>query len=160
MKDYIKNILKLILGVFLIPLMANCSTIKEIPTETHHIFKDSTIIKIKDSIRIIPIEKVINVTLPNQISELETSLATSKAYTDTLGFLHHHLENKKLTSISTHQEVIETVKTDSIFIEKPIPYSVIKEIPVIPKFYKFTFWWFIFTILTIFLYFFLKFYKK
>lgn len=159
MKDYIKIIFRLILGVLLIGLMANCSTVQKIPVENKYeiVKKDSIIYTVKDSIRTIPIEKIINKTLPDQKSSLETSLAKSEAYTDSLGFLHHTLENKKQVTQHIHKEEKETVKTDSVYVEKPVPYEVVVEKPYIPKFYKFTLYWFIATVILLILGIYLKF---
>lgn len=159
MKDYIKIIFRLILGVLLIGLMANCSTVQKIPVENKYeiVKKDSIIYTVKDSVNIIPIEKIINKTLPDQKSSLETSLAKSEAYTDSLGFLHHTLENKQQFTQHIHKEEKEKVKTDSVYVEKPVPYEVEKPVKYIPKFYKFTFWWFILTILGLILFLYLKF---
>lgn len=159
MKDYIKIIFRLILGVLLIGLMANCSTVQKIPVENKYeiVRKDSIIYTIKDSVNIIPIEKIINKTLPDQKSSLETSLAKSEAYTDSLGFLHHTLENKKQFTQHIHKEEKEKIKTDSVYVEKPVPYEVVVEKPYIPKFYKFTLYWFIATVILLILGIYLKF---
>ena len=153
MKDYIKIIFRLILGVLLIGLMANCSTVQKIPVENKYeiVKKDSIIYTVKDSVNIIPIEKIVNKTLPDQKSSLETSLAKSEAYTDSLGFLHHSIENKKQFTQHIHKEEKETVKTDSVYVEKPVPYEVVVEKPYIPKFYKFTLYWFIATVILLIL---------
>ncbi len=159
MKDYIKIIFRLILGVLLIGLMANCSTVQKIPVENKYeiVKKDSIIYTVKDSVNIIPIEKIVNKTLPDQKSSLETSLAKSEAYTDSLGFLHHTLENKKQFTQHIHKEEKEKIKTDSVYVEKPVPYEVVVEKPYIPKFYKFTLYWFIATVILLILGIYLKF---
>ena len=159
MKDYIKIIFRLILGVLLIGLMANCSTVQKIPVENKYeiVKKDSIIYTVKDSVNIIPIEKIVNKTLPDQKSSLETSLAKSEAYTDSLGFLHHTLENKKQFTQHIHKEEKEKIKTDSGYVEKPVPYEVVVEKPYIPKFYKFTLYWFIATVILLILGIYLKF---
>ena len=159
MKDYIKIIFRLILGVLLIGLMANCSTVQKIPVENKYeiVKKDSIIYTVKDSVNIIPIEKIVNKTLPDQKSSLETSLAKSEAYTDSLGFLHHTLENKKQFTQHIHKEEKEKIKIDSVYVEKPVPYEVVVEKPYIPKFYKFTLYWFIATVILLILGIYLKF---
>lgn len=149
-----------LLQTFLVAITASCGVCKKTTTvvkeEIHHIYKDSTIINVRDSVVTIPVEKVINVTLPGQESELETSLAKSKAYTDTLGFLHHNLENKKSFTQHIHTEQQLTSKQDTVYIKEPVPYEVIVDKPYIPKFYKFTLYWFIGTVLLIILFLFLK----
>ena len=156
MKD-IKNKI----AVLLVALMASsCGVTKPIVKEEiiyHH--KDSTVFNIRDSVVVIPIEKIINIT-PEQYSELETSMAKSEAYTDTLGLLHHTLENKK--GVTTQFKYVDRYieKTDTCYIKEPIPYEVEKLVPFIPKFYKFTLWWFIISVLLIVLKIYLKFIRK
>ena len=146
----------------LLALITACGVTKPhtVTNEIRYVYKDSTIFHVIDSIRTIPIEKIINKTLPDQKSSLETSLAKSEAYTDSLGFLHHTLENKKQFSQHVHKEEKEKVKIDSIYIKVPVPYEVEKPVKYIPKFYKFTLWYFIGTIIIIILYFFLKHFRK
>lgn len=140
MRNYTKNILKWLICLYVLVITASCGVCKKTTTvvkeEIHHIYKDSTIINIRDSVVTIPVEKVINVTLPGQESELETSLAKSKAYTDTLGFLHHNLENKKSFTQHIHTEQQLTSKQDTVYIKEPVPYEVIVDKPYIPSIHK------------------------
>ena len=67
---------------------------------------------------------------------METSVATSDAEIDSLGLLHHTLNNKKDSIKTKIQYIDKIVYRDSIDVrevpvEKPVPY--------IPKFYQFTF---------------------
>lgn len=139
-------------------LATNCRTIKEIPVKDIEKtqVKDSIIYNTIDSIRIIPIERIVNVTLPNQISELETSLAKSQAYTDSLGFLHHHIENKKTFIQHIHKEETLHSKSDTTYIKKTVPYKVIEKEKYIPKFYKFTLYYFIITCIIFVIFIFIK----
>ena len=83
----------------------SCCLFRRIPDEVHH--RDSVVITYKDSTAIkdsvvyitIPKEEIVNVTLPNQVSHLHTSLAESTASTDSLGFLHHTLKNRSSEKI-------------------------------------------------------------
>ena len=75
-------------------------------------------------------------------SHLETSVAESDAEIDSLGMLHHTLTNKK-DSIKTKIQYIDKISyRDSIEI-KEVPVEVEKPVPYIPKFYQFTFIFFL-----------------
>lgn len=89
----------------------------------------------------IPIENHSIVT-PTKKSHLETSVAESDAEIDSLGMLHHTLNNKKDSLKSKIQYVDRIVYRDSIQI-KEVPFEVEKKVPYIPKFYKFTFIFFL-----------------
>lgn len=140
--DYNKIITFIIIGI----LTLSCGTVKPVPIkeEIIYTYRDSCIYNIRDSVKVIPVEKVINVTLPNQSSNLETTLALSEAYTDSLGFLHHTLENKKEFEQKTHTEYIYKYKTDSIYIKEPVPYEVTKEVKT---HYQYEKWLWIYSIL-------------
>lgn len=109
------------LGTLLVIIsVSSCCIFKKIPVETH--YRDSTIISYKDSTVIkdsiayvtIPVENVINVTMPNQVSNLHTSLAESTAFTDSLGFLHHTLKNRsdqKIPVIVFNTEHFQTIES-------------------------------------------------
>lgn len=144
--------------LLLIVLSLNCSTTKYIPLEKEEIThqKDSIVYIFKDSVIITPVERVINITFPNQISDLETTLAKSNAYTDSLGFMHHTLENK--TNVMKQKETIIQYKEkiDTTYIKIQEPYEVEVPVKYIPKFYKFTFYWFWITLLIVGLTLFLK----
>lgn len=78
----------------------SCGLFKRIPVETHVrdsvsiTYKDSTIIKDSVVYVTVPVEQYVNVALPGQSSYLQSSLAETTAFTDSLGFLHHTLRNK------------------------------------------------------------------
>lgn len=95
----------------------------------------------------IPIENHSIVT-PTKKSHLETSVAESDAEIDSLGMLHHTLNNKKDSLKSKIQYVDRIVYRDSIQI-KEVPVEVEKPVIYIPKFYKFTFIFFIVFVLFI-----------
>ena len=89
----------------------------------------------------IPIENHSIVT-PIKKSHLETSVATSDASIDTLGMLHHTLTNKKDSIKTKIQYIDRIVYKDSIQI-KEVPVEVEKPVMYIPKFYQFTFIFFL-----------------
>lgn len=89
----------------------------------------------------IPIENHSIVT-PTKKSHLETSVAESDAEIDSLGLLHHTLTNKKDSIKTKIQYVDRIVYKDSIQI-KEVPVEVEKPVPYVPKFYQFTFIFFL-----------------
>lgn len=156
--DNHSTIIALILSLF---IFIGCGVCKHNPT-TH--IRDSVVVNvvdstvIRDSVRVIPIERYVNITMPNQESALETTIAKSKAYTDSLGFLHHTLENKQ-DIIYKYIEVEKWKTRDSlIYVEKEVPVEV--EVRYVPKIYKFTMWFSIAMLFTILVCLYLKFEKK
>ena len=119
-------------GIILLTMLTGCGILcpKPVPSSNTYVgLRDS--IAIHESILQIPLEKSTNIALPRQRSHLETSLAISDAYTDSLGMIHHSIENKKGAQF-IYKEKIKY--RDSIQIKEiPIPYEVIKEKEVIPK---------------------------
>ena len=85
-------------------ILTGCGVCRPAIGEQTHV-KDSTVIHIKDStaIQYVPVEVPVPVEVMREIvpaqdsSHLETSVAESVAYIDTLGFLHHSLQNKPAT---------------------------------------------------------------
>ena len=125
-----------IFAIFSIFLLGSCGCLHHLPPSENIVnVKDSVRIEIRDSINWIPKEKIVNITLPNQESNLETSLAKSQAYTDSLGFLHHNLENKE--GVKTKYVYKDRIQyRDSIQIKKePYPVEIVKEKKYIPKFF-------------------------
>lgn len=121
-------------------LLVSCSP-KMMPTpgeKTITKILDSVVYHVKDSIVVVPREKIVNITLPNQTSDLETTLAQSKAYTDSLGFLHHQLENKNNTTLKTKVVYEYKELRDTTYIEKPVPYEVVKTVKKTPGWARFT----------------------
>ena len=116
--------------------------------------KDSTVVHIKDSTvyKYVPVEVPIPVEVMREIvpasdsSHLETGIALSDAYIDTLGFLHHSLQNKKGTFIGTapveehHHEVISQSEHQETVHEPPQIVEVEKQLNWWQKFRLGGFW--------------------
>ena len=105
------------------------------------ISKDSLVIHTELVSTPIPIENH-SIVAPIKKSHLETSVAESDAEIDSLGMLHHTLNNKKDSLKSKIQYVDRIVYKDSIQI-KEVPVEVEKPVMYIPKFYQFTFIFFL-----------------
>lgn len=143
--------IKILLAIVSAILISSCGLFKKIPVETH--YRDSTIVTYKDSTVIkdsiayvaIPVEQVVNITLPNQTSYLHTSLAESEAFTDSLGFLHHTLRNRsdqKIPVIVFNTEHYQTVQSEASKSELTTrTVQVEKKLNWWQKFRLKSFWW-------------------
>ena len=130
--------MKKIFAIFLILIfLSSCSCFKNVPREEiHYVQKDSTILKIVDSVRYIPVERYVDIIPEYDTLKLETSLASSTAYVDTTTHtLKGKIENKK--GVEKCVKIIEKYveKCDTIFVKVPVTVEVIKEKKVVPKFF-------------------------
>lgn len=83
------------ISLILIFILVACSTIKYVPTNSNTNIKDSVVVNVIDSIRIIPVEVVKDIVPQYDTLHLETSLAKSIAYVDTTNhILRGSIENK------------------------------------------------------------------
>lgn len=108
-------------------LTYSCSPIKYVPIEHEKEtnIKDSIIYNMRDSITVIPVERIVDIVPQYDTLTLETSLAKAKAYVDTtLHVLKGNIENKETFTQHTQKEEKEKIKVEYIFEEKPIPYKV------------------------------------
>ena len=129
-----------------------CSTTRYVPVKekekevTSH--KDS--IRIKDSIVVIPVERVVDVAPVYDTLKLETTQARAKAYVDTtLHLLRGSIENKDKAKTEVREVIRFVERTDTIYVEKPVPYEVEKRVRYVPSFFKFTALFFVGVILLI-----------
>ena len=116
-----------------------CSTTRYVPvkeTEKEVInFKDS--IRIKDSIVVIPVERIVDVVPAYDTLKLETTQAKAKAYVDTaLHLLRGSIENKDKTKTEVREVVKFVERTDTIYVEKPVPYEAEKRARYVPAIYQ------------------------
>lgn len=115
---------KLIFLVWL--LFFSCSTPKYITVKETEVIKDTVKIK-ADTVRVeIPKEVVVNVVPQLDTLKLETSIAESTAYLDTLTqTLKGTLKNKK-TELHKEIQTVEKIKFVEHKVEVPVPYEVVK----------------------------------
>ena len=116
-----------------------CSTTRYVPvkeTEKEVInYKDS--IRIRDSIVVIPVERIVDVVPTYDTLKMETTQARAKAYVDTaLHLLRGSIENKDKAKTEIREAVKFVERTDTIYIEKPVPYEVEKKVRYVPAIYK------------------------
>lgn len=111
-------------------------------------YKDS--IRIRDSIVVIPVERIVDIVPQYDTLKMETTQARAKAYVDTtLHLLKGSIENKDKAKTEVREVVKFVEKIDTLYIEKPIPYKVEKQVRYVPAFFKFTALFFIGVILLI-----------
>ena len=92
------------------------------------------VIERKDTVRIpIPGESVY--VIRRDSSHLESTVAISDAVIDTLGFLHHSLENK---DVELKKEIVykDRVIEKKVEVEKEVPVEVEVPVKYIPDYYK------------------------
>ena len=116
-----------------------CSTTRYVPvkeTEKEVVnYKDS--IRIRDSIVVIPVERIVDVVPAYDTLKLETTQARAKAYVDTaLHLLRGSIENKDKAKTEVREVIRFVERTDTIYIEKPVPYEVEKKVRYVPDIYK------------------------
>lgn len=110
-------------------------------------YKDS--IRIRDSIVVIPVERIVDVVPTYDTLKLETTQAKAKAYVDTtLHLLRGSIENKDKAKTEVREVIKFVERTDTLYIEKPVPYEVEKRVRYVPAIYKLSL---IFMIATVFL---------
>ena len=147
MSNYTKKFLIIAIWAFY-GLLTGCSTPKYLPSSNIKIIaKDSVFVRTELVSVAIPLESHTIVT-PTKKSHLETSVAESDAEIDSLGLLHHTLANKKDSLKREIKYVDKIVYKDSI-ITKEVPVEVTVPIRYIPKFYQFTFAFFVIFVLFI-----------
>lgn len=132
---------RFIIYIIFILFFIGCSTTRYVPVkETEKEvtnYKDS--IRIKDSIVVIPIERIVDVVPTYDTLKLETTQAKAKAYVDTaLHLLRGSIENKDKAKTEVREVVKFVERTDTIYVEKPVPYEVEKRVRYVPSFFKFT----------------------
>ena len=98
-------------------------------------YKDS--IRIRDSVVVIPVERIVDVVPAYDTLKLETTQAKAKAYVDTaLHLLRGSIENKEKAKTEVREVVKYVERTDTLYIEKPVPYEVEKKVRYVPAIYK------------------------
>ena len=127
------------LFIILILTFMGCSTTRYVPVKeiekevTNH--KDS--IRIRDSIVVIPVERIVDIVPQYDTLKLETTQARAKAYVDTtLHLLRGSIENKDKAKTEVREVVKFVEKIDTLYIDKPVPYEVEKQVRYVPAIYK------------------------
>lgn len=123
--------------VFMMFLMVGCGLIhpRYVPVESK---RDSvyieTLIERVDTVKVdVPGESVF--VIRRDSSRLETAVAVSYAEIDSVGFLHHSLENKK---VSLEKEIVfkDRVIEKRVEVEKEVPVEVEVPVKYVPGYYR------------------------
>ena len=113
-------------------------------------YKDSTILNVKDSIVLIPVEKIVDIVPVYDTLKMETSLAKATAYVDTnYHIIRGSLRNKPEMAKEWHIQYVDRIveKTDTVYVEKTKEIPVEKKVPYRGKDYWFLLTYCISTIL-------------
>ena len=107
-------------------MLGACGTPKYITVKEKEYIKDTVLIK-ADTVKVdIPVEVKVNVVPQLDTLRMETSVAESTAYLDTLTqTLKGTLKNKK-TELKKEIQVVEKTKYVEHKVEVPVPYEVVK----------------------------------
>ena len=129
----------IVLGLIMLVALTGCSRKTAAPPSVSHSnqqdgIREKVVVRI-DTVRVmvpveIPVERIVNVLPDKDTSNLETSMAVSTAFIDSLGFLHHTLDNKAQTiqtpvdvavpvSETTHEEYHSSEKSDTVYVAVP-----------------------------------------
>ena len=128
-------------------LISGCSSPRYISSSNMRIVsKDSLIVRTELISVALPLESHSIITKSK--SHLETSVAESDAEIDSLGLLHHTLVNKK-DSIKTKIQYVDRISYRDSIQTREVPVEVKVPVPYIPKFYQFTFAFFVIFVLFI-----------
>lgn len=143
--------------LFILALLAiACSPCRQLPeavryrdsTVVHYV--DSTILNIRDSIILVPlpVENSMAVVPLDYSSHLETSLAESKVWVDSLGFLHHDLRNKLeklpvVVPIYDRARTVASMNAHDAELIRPVKITVPAELSRWQRLRVVSFWWLI-----------------
>lgn len=129
----------IVLGLILLLALTGCCRKTSAPPSVSHSnqqdsIREKVVVRI-DTVKItvpveIPVERIVNVLPDKDTSNLETSMAVSTAFIDSLGFLHHTLDNKAQTietpvdvtvpvTETTHEEYHNDEKSDTVYVSVP-----------------------------------------
>lgn len=108
-----------------------------VPIEGSTNVRDSLVISYRDSIKIIPVEKIVDVVPTYDTLKMETSVAKAKAFVDTTTHtLKGSLENKK--EIEYKYIFKDRIEYRDSIVYEPKPYPVEKEVKYVPAVYKYS----------------------
>lgn len=129
-----KKVLLFLLMFFMVSCGV-CKRVQYVPVETKRdsIYIEKVVERI-DTVNIeVPGEKVYVVAVDS--SHLETTVAISDAKIDSIGILHHSLENK---DVELKKEIvyIDRIIEKKVEVEKEVPVEVMVPVKYVPDYYK------------------------
>lgn len=154
------NLVFTILAILTIFAVFGCGTTRPTTTTTQVVYQYRDSIRWKDSTILVPIpvERIVDVVPAYDTLTLETSVARSQAYVDTVTHtLKGRLINKpdSIKTIIKYQDRLVVERRDSVVV-KEVPVEV--EVPVrhVPRFYKWCLAWAILSVVLFALWVYLK----
>lgn len=129
--------IKIMLIALAMALMTACSTIRYVPVEakTDSIYVEKIIERLDTILVEIPVEVKNNATLADS-SHLETSVAISDAWVDSLSILHHTLQNKAENALKKEVPRKDKVIEKTVYKEVPVIQEVEVPVKYVPDYYK------------------------
>lgn len=135
--------------------LIGCTKVIYVPTQAETIIEKVDSLIIRDSVVITPIERIVDIVPQYDTLHLQTSLAKSKTWVDTITHsLRGEIVNKQQNQQRERIEIRYIEKIDTIKIVKPIPYP--EPEPYVPKIYKYSMGFSIIVIMVLGLLIFLK----
>ena len=110
-------------------MITACAAVKEVPvtTTTNTVTNYIDSLRIRDSIRIIPIERYVDIVRPLDTLRMSTSIAEAECYLDVdLNMLRGEIRNKQGILNEYHSEEHLTAKSDTLEVEKEVPVYIDK----------------------------------
>ena len=118
-------------------LFCGCGTVRYVPVEvqTDSVYVEKIVERL-DTVRIEIPGEVQYVAIPADSSHIETSVAISDAWVDSLSILHHRLRNR--AGFELQKEVVyqDRIIEKSVDREVPVIKEVEKTVEVVPAYYK------------------------
>lgn len=126
-KIMIMKHLQILIIVLIQLLLCSCGTQKYLPVTEEIkeviVMKDS--VRYIDSVRVIPVERIVDIVPEYDTLFLETSIAKAEAYVDTTTHtLKGSIENKKEEQIRYVERIEYRERTDTLYVSLPEPYPV------------------------------------
>lgn len=137
MKNFLKKILIILSFFVLSVLVTACGVTKKAPVvigENKTVVNIVDSVKIRDSVVVIPVERIVDIVAQYDTLKMETTLAKASAYVDTnLHALRGSIENKEQVIFRDRwkERIVEV--HDTVSVKEPIPYETVKEVKHIPK---------------------------
>ena len=126
---------KFLFSILAISILIGCSPRILPPVETNTTVRDSLVIRYQDCVRVIPVERVVDIVRQYDTLFLETSIAKAKSYIDTTTYvLKGEIENKnEFVQKIVYKDRIE-FRDSLVYKEVPVEIEVEKPIKYVP-------WW-------------------
>ena len=128
---------KILLLILSILIVTACGTVKYVPVEakTDSVYVEKIIERLDTVYFQIPVEVKDIITYADS-SHLETSVAVSDAWVDSLSIFHHRLQNKAETALKKEVNHKDKIIEKEVIKEVPVIKEVEVPVKYIPDYYK------------------------